>query len=370
MVFSLLIQVESAQGQRNFAEEQEKLVGKDVGRLGGNMLIDILITTPGRLAEHILHTPGFTLQHLKFLVLDEADRLLHQSFQNWTELVMREITWPKVLNDASLDFYKLIDGDGELPILGQRYIDKVFGETPPIQRPVRKLIFSATLTHDIGKLSSLQIQSPEIISIGTEERDNTAPRSDDAIFTVPTTLHEYAVPCTTENKPLILLHLLQKYNLQDKTLIFTNSAETATRLTHLLTQIYQSLSLDTTPALISSEVPLKRRRKLLSSFKSGRTNIIITTDLLSRGMDIRGVQHIVSYDAPSTARIYVHRAGRTARAGREGDVWCLVTNTEARWFWKSVVSGIRRVDKVERVKLSTDEIPEELDAAYRSVIEV
>ena len=65
--------------------------------IGGNMLVDILIATPGRLAEHILHTPGFTLQHLEFLVLDEADRLLHQSFQNWTELVISELSTPKTL---------------------------------------------------------------------------------------------------------------------------------------------------------------------------------------------------------------------------------------------------------------------------------
>lgn len=236
------------------------------------MLIDILIATPGRLVEHILHTPGFTLQHLQFLVLDEADRLLHQSFQNWTEVVMREISTPKSLN-TSFDLLKCISGKEELSIIGQRHINSLFDIRSTTVRKVRKLIFSATLTHDVGKLSSLQIHSPEIISINTDPRgqdiENTG---DDAIFSLPTTLHEYVV-AATDDKPLLLLHLLDKYHLQDKTLIFTHSTETATRLNHLLTQYYKSAKSDVTSAVISSEVPLKSRKKLLSSFTSGRLNM-------------------------------------------------------------------------------------------------
>jgi ATP-dependent RNA helicase DDX51/DBP6 len=74
-------------------------------------------------------------------------------------------------------------------------------------------------------------------------------------------------------------------------------------------------------------------------------------------MDIKGVEHIVNYDSPPTARVYVHRAGRTARAGQHGDVWTLVTNKENKWFWKSVIGGIQRNSKVEQVKIVRDEIP-------------
>jgi ATP-dependent RNA helicase DDX51/DBP6 len=96
---------------------------------------------------------------------------------------------------------------------------------------------------------------------------------------------------------------------------------------------------------------------------------IITTDLLSRGMDIKGIQNVVSYDSPPTARIYVHRAGRTARAGREGHVWTLVADKEARWFWKSVVGPVKRTSKVERVRIPTDEIPPDMKAVYHSIVE-
>ena len=237
------------------------------------MSIDILITTPGRLAEHILHTPGFTLQHLKYLVLDEADRLLHQSFQNWTELVMNEISTPKVLQ-TKVDIKELLESTEELPIIGQRHIDALFGDVPAAQRDVRKLIFSATLSFDVGKLAALGIKDPEIITVqpGKEQMDVENEKGDDAVFSVPTTLHEYAVS-VTDDKPLCLLHLLNKYRLQEHTLIFTHSTETATRLNHFLTQYYKISKSDVSTEVISSEVPLKKRKKLLTAFTSGRLNM-------------------------------------------------------------------------------------------------
>jgi len=338
-------------------------------KLDGSMLVDILITTPGRLADHILHTPGFTLQHLRYLVLDEADRLLQQSFQSWTELVIRELSSPKVLQKTpSITDY--IRGTCDIPIIGKRYLNTIFNETSRSTN-VRKFIFSATLTYDVGKLASLQMPYPEIISVRPESQipqDTVEPTGDDAIFSIPSTLHEYAV-AVKNNKPLHLLHLLNKHRIQDKTLIFTHSTETATRLTHLLSEVYKSTNANISTAVISSEVPFKMRKRLLSAFIDGVLNIIITTDLLSRGMDVKGIKHVVSYDSPPTARVYVHRAGRTARSGRVGDVWSLIEDKEARWFWKSVVPGIQRSSKVERIKFAKDEISSEMRDAYHSFID-
>jgi ATP-dependent RNA helicase DDX51/DBP6 len=237
------------------------------------MAIDILIATPGRLAEHILHTPGFTLQHLQFLVLDEADRLLHQSFQNWTELVIREISSPKVI--TSMDIVECLRGTSTLPIVGQRYMDLFLEESRDAQiRNVRKFIFSATLTHDVGKLTSLQIHSPEIVSISADEQPGNVEEivDDDAIFTLPSTLREYVVT-SMDDRPLLLLHILNKYRLQDKTLIFTHSTETASRLNHLLMRFYKSTDSGVRTAVISSEVPLKARKKLLSTFTAGKLDM-------------------------------------------------------------------------------------------------
>lgn len=79
---------------------------------------------------------------------------------------------------------------------------------------------------------------------------------------------------------------------------------------------------------------------------------------------------MISYDSPPTARIYVHRAGRTARAGKDGDVWSLTVNKEARWYWKSVVGVIKRSSKVERVKIAETEISTEMKEIYHSILEV
>lgn len=86
-------------------------------------------------------------------------------------------------------------------------------------------------------------------------------------------------------------------------------------------------------------------------------------------MDIKGVQHVVNYDSPSTARVYVHRAGRTARAGKQGSVWSLVLAKEARWFWKDVAGVIKRPGKVERVDVKELVIPEQMRGVYDSIIE-
>ena len=96
---------------------------------------------------------------------------------------------------------------------------------------------------------------------------------------------------------------------------------------------------------------------------------VITTDLLARGMDIKGVENVISYDSATTARGYVHRAGRTARAGREGSVWSLVTRKEGRWFWNNVIGDIQRASKVERITISEDRIPESTKDKYHSIIE-
>jgi ATP-dependent RNA helicase DDX51/DBP6 len=192
---------------------------------------------------------------------------------------MNEIEKPKVLES-----YKILDPRNDYsdmtnyilrycacPVIGERYIDGVCGYPTSGKRPVRKFIFSATMTQDIGKLSSLGMLSPEIISVGSSLPGET--RSDDAVFTLPSTLHEYVVSTAMANKPLILLQLLNQFHLTDKTLIFAHSTETATRLHHLLTRAYAVLSPSNKVALISSEVPSTQRKKLLSQFTSGILNM-------------------------------------------------------------------------------------------------
>jgi ATP-dependent RNA helicase DDX51/DBP6 len=187
---------------------------------------------------------------------------------------MGELSSPKTLQKTP-DMTDYLCGLKEIPIVGQRYLNTLFNEDSSSQPQVRKFIFSATLTQDVGKLASLKMSSPEIISIHPEsqlQNDTIDPTADDAMFSLPSTLHEYVV-AAKKDKPLLLLYLLNKYRLQDKTLIFAHSTETATRLNHLLTQFYKSTHANITTAVISSQVPLKTRKKLVSSLTTGKLNM-------------------------------------------------------------------------------------------------
>ncbi|PKX93629.1 putative ATP-dependent RNA helicase DBP6 [Aspergillus novofumigatus IBT 16806] len=164
--------------------------------------IDILICTPGRLVDHLRYTKGFTLEHLEWLVIDEADRLLNESFQEWVDVVMNSL-------DARKD-PKTFGSSGKfMAELGL-----------PIQsREPRKVILSATMTRDISKLNSLRLANPKLVIIGsaeptaTEEAEHdSVPATSDGQFTLPSTLKEYSVSVGDgSQKPLYLLQLLQSH---------------------------------------------------------------------------------------------------------------------------------------------------------------
>jgi ATP-dependent RNA helicase DDX51/DBP6 len=97
----------------------------------------------------------------------------------------------------------------------------------------------------------------------------------------------------------------------------------------------------------------KASKKLLRAFSSGSVKILIASDAASRGMDIPDITHVINYDIPPSATSYVHRVGRTARAGKPGEAWTLVTKSEAAWFWRQLAKGDninRGAKKVTRVE--------------------
>lgn len=158
--------------------------------------VDILICTPGRLVDHLRYTKGFTLKHLEWLIIDEADRLLNESFQEWVEVVMGSL-------DARHAPETFGPGGKLLSTLGLAVETK----------PPRKVILSATMTRDISKLNSLRLSNPKMVIIGAE--NPTADSADhsvmhaDAHYTLPPTLHEHIVAVSDESqKPLYLLRLL------------------------------------------------------------------------------------------------------------------------------------------------------------------
>jgi len=208
-----------------------------------------LICTPGRLVEHLKSTPGFTLDYLKWLVIDEADKLLDQSFQQWLPNLLRML--PK---------------DN-----GNRFDPN----------RVTKVILSATVSRDVGQLNELQLYRPALVVLEGSEAGNA--RSDEAL-SLPATLHESAVKVASDgDKPLYLLHLL-KSGIPEGSgfLVFTKSNEAAVRLARLISLLNPDLLSGT----LTSTIPHSTRKATLASFRTGRISVLFASDLVSRGLDL------------------------------------------------------------------------------------
>jgi ATP-dependent RNA helicase DDX51/DBP6 len=331
-----------------------------------NSAVDILICTPGRLVDHIRSTPGFTVEHTEWLVIDEADRLLDSNFQDWVDVVL-----PALETKMELDPRAKV-----LASLKERVAIK----------QIRKIILSATMTRDLSKLASLRLSRPTLVAVvevetarngegDDEDAEDKMQKSEHATI-LPSLLKESAVPVGDgSEKPLYLLHLLSQHlaisSPETTVLIFCASDDNATRLARLLALL--SPELEARTAVLTKSTSAPARRKLLASFAStgpDTLQLVISTDRTSRGLDVENLAFVVNYDIPPSVTSYVHRVGRTARAGRKGEAWTLVSDTEARWFWRVIARGkeINRGERVvERVRLG--EAEEEMKESYQEALE-
>lgn len=386
--------------------------------------VDILICTPGRLVDHIRFTKGFSLRHIEWLVVDEADRLLNESFQEWVEVVMNSLDERKQPETASSH-------------------DKLFaGLRLPVENPdPKKIILSATMTRDLSKLNSLRLSNPKLVVVGTEvvsDNNNNGnemeivPMSVDSNFTLPSTLKEFNISVGEgSDKPLFLLHLLlhhirvnteashkperkfpnttnsplnsqydsdsddstsvgsddssesdlsllpagyessgndsdsrSEYGTPPKqfkcptALIFAKSSEAAVRLSRLLSLLHPPLA-GLTGTIVKSNSS-SASRKTLSAYRRGKISIIIATDRASRGLDLPSLAHVINYDIPTSVTSYIHRVGRTARAGQGGSAWTLVAHREGRWFSGEIAKRsdgkIIRTGHVEKVNIKAADV--------------
>ncbi|EJD06978.1 DEAD-domain-containing protein [Fomitiporia mediterranea MF3/22] len=378
-----------ATGQHSFAHEQGQLVpDQDKGSQGGASKVDILICTPGRLMDHLNGTPGFTLQHLRFLVIDEADRLLAQSFQDWLAQVLSALRPPtQSISDgvSSLSLNK----PGASSILGFGHDSIAPAFLPhiptdlddPKHSSCQKLLFSATLTRDPARIAALGLRDPKyfVVQATTSiDRDTSGPAAlGMENFAMPPSLKEHYITTPTARKPLILFHLLHNRGISNA-LVFTKSAESTARLVKLLEYFevaYLALSDTVNPPkrivaqAYSSDLPSGERKNVLEKFKKQEIDILVCSDLVARGLDISHVAHVVSYDAPVDIRKYVHRAGRTARAGRAGDAWTLVEDQEAKFF-KDMLrdAGEGRLERISRVRVRDAEL-KNMEDSYMVALE-
>jgi ATP-dependent RNA helicase RhlE len=246
----------------------------------------VVIATPGRLIDH-LERGSVDLSRVSFLVLDEADRMLDLGF------------WPAI----------------------SRIITKL-----PSAR--QTLLYSATMSPAIEELARSAMRHPKLIEVN--------PRG-----SAPVLVKQTAYPVTPESKTALLLHLLERED-ESRVLVFTRTRRGAERLSHILAKREHQVS------RIHADRTQPQREAALRGFKEGRHRVLVATDIAARGIDVEAVSHVINYDVPEEPESYVHRIGRTGRAGNEGRASTLVTPVD-----EFSMRAIERLtgQKIERVLL-------------------
>ncbi|KLE06227.1 DEAD/DEAH box helicase [Aliarcobacter butzleri] len=249
--------------------------------------VDIIIATPGRLLD-LISQDSLDLSKIEFLVLDEADRMLDMGFIN--------------------DIKKI------LAIL-------------PKQR--QNLLFSATFSNEIKKLADGLLKSPVLVEVS---------KANSASFKVEQVVHHV----DKDRKKELLLHLVNKNSWQ-QVLVFTRTKHGANKLSEAL------LKDKITSAAIHGNKSQGARTKALDDFKNGKVRVLVATDIAARGIDIEQLPHVVNFELPNVAEDYVHRIGRTGRAGNNGIAISLVCVDEHEYLF-----GIERLikQKIKKVEIN------------------
>ncbi|QOX79313.1 DEAD/DEAH box helicase [Trichlorobacter lovleyi] len=247
---------------------------------------DVVIGTPGRLIDY-LKQKVYSLKHIEMLVIDEADRMFDMGFIPDLRYILRR-----------------------LPPFDQR----------------QNLMFSATLNQRVMELSYEFMNVPQKVSVTPEKM--TAERVEQVLYHV-----------SNKEKFPLLLGLLRREGMA-RTMLFVNTKREAERL-------QDRLNANEFPCrVISGDVDQRKRMNILEQFKRGELAILIATDVASRGLHIDGVSHVINYDLPQDAEDYVHRIGRTARAGAEGKAISLA-DEDGAFYIEAIEEYIRHKVAVE-----------------------
>ncbi len=220
--------------------------------------VDILVATPGRLMDH-MKRGTVQLDHVKTFILDEADRMLDMGF-----------------------------------------IDDVRDIASKLPEEHQTVLFSATMSREIKKLSGDLLVSPEYVE---------APRE----TVVANTIDHSVLMVPYQHKKDLLMHVLAQEG-KDRVIVFVRTKATTETLAAAIEEEVEGVK----ASAIHGDRPQKARERTLRSFKNGRFSILVATDVAARGIDVSGITHVINYDLPIEPENYVHRVGRTGRAGASG----------------------------------------------------
>lgn len=253
--------------------------------------VDILTATPGRLLDHI-GQKTLNLSHVEFLILDEADRMLDMGF----------------IHD----------------------IKKVLSLLPKNRQ---NLLFSATFSDEIKRLADGLLNNPILIEVA--KRNESSAQVSQKVYTLD-----------KERKKDLLVHLIKEDNMQ-QALVFTKTKHGANKLCEHL------IKCGISSAAIHGNKSQSARTKALDDLKKGSVRILVATDIAARGIDIDQLPHVINYELPNISEDYVHRIGRTGRAGNVGIAISLVCGEELEYL-----------KSIER--LMKKDIPQEILAGFTS----
>jgi len=221
---------------------------------------DVIIATPGRLIDYVKQHKVVSLHACEVCVLDEADRMFDLGFIKDIRFLLRRM---------------------------------------PVRTERQTLLFSATLSHRVLELAYEHMNEPEKITVESEFITNAKVRQ------------LMYLPADDEKLPLLLGLLSRSEGA--RTMVFVNTKAFVERVARALERAGYRVG------VLSGDVPQKKRESLLNKFQKGQLEILVATDVAARGLHIDGVSHVYNYDLPFDAEDYVHRIGRTARLGAEGD---------------------------------------------------
>lgn len=231
----------------------------------------ILIGTPGRLVDHLENTKGFNLKAIKYLVMDEADRILNMDFEV--------------------------------------EIDKILKVIP---RERRTFLFSATMTKKVRKLQRASLKDPVKVEVSNK-------------YQTVEQLQQYYIFIPVKFKDVYLVHIINEL-AGNSFMIFCSTCSNTVKTALML----RALGIAAIP--LHGQMSQNKRLAALNKFKSKTRSVLISTDVASRGLDIPHVDVVLNFDIPTHSKDYIHRVGRTARAGRAGKAITFVTQYDVELY--------------------------------------